>query len=78
MKHDLPGAEQAYRAAIAMEPLDPQAQMNLASLLARQGKVDEARKRAQLALALFAPDQRAEKRRQFEGILAASGAPSGQ
>ncbi|MDR3385469.1 MAG: tetratricopeptide repeat protein [Rudaea sp.] len=69
LKHDAQGAEEAYRDAISMEPLDPQAQMNLALLLARQGRTLEARRQLELALSLLAPDQRDARRRVFEQIL---------
>jgi len=69
MKHDSRGAEEAYRDAITMGPLDPKAQMSLALLLARQGRMLEARKQAELALSLFAPDERDEEHRQFEYVL---------
>lgn len=75
MKHDLQGAELAYRDAIAMEPMDPQAQMNLALLLARQGNAPEARKQAELALSLLAPDQRKAQGKFFEETLDAYSKP---
>jgi len=66
------GAEDAYRRAIALEPLDPHARMTLALLLARQGNRLEAESQAQQALALFPPDDRATQQQHFEQTLAAS------
>ena len=73
---DNAGAEEAYRDAIAMEPLDPQAHMNLALLLARQGNTPGARQEVELALKLFAPDQRDLQRTLFEQVLDASSHPA--
>jgi hypothetical protein len=58
-----------------MEPMDPQAQMNLALLLARQGNAPEARKQAELALSLLAPDQRKAQGKFFEETLDAYSKP---
>jgi len=65
-------AADAYHDAIAMEPLEPQARMVFAMMLARAGQTAEARKLADTALSLFAPDIRAERQRQFESVLAVS------
>jgi Flp pilus assembly protein TadD len=42
LQHD-DGAEEDYRYAITLSPLDPKAHMGFALFLARQGKVAEAR-----------------------------------
>lgn len=75
MKNDPQGAEEAYRDAITMEPLDPLAQMNLALLLARQGRAQEANRQMDLTIGLFAPDERDARRKQFERTLSAAGLP---
>jgi hypothetical protein len=72
LRHDAAGAEEAYGAAISLDPLSPDARMSLAFLQARQGQVDEARKTAEAALSLSAPDERTGRRREFERVLAAS------
>jgi len=48
-RHDLPGAEAEFRAALRLAPLHASAEFGLARTLQRQGKVDDAR----LALARF-------------------------
>ena len=63
------GAEEAYRDAITMEPLDPGAQMTLA-LICAPGRVAEAVEAEQRALSLFAPDERNRRRQEFEHTLA--------
>jgi hypothetical protein len=69
LEGDAKAAEDAYRHAIALEPLDPRARMMLALLLARQGDQDAAREQAEVALGLFAPDDRVIQQRLFEGAL---------
>jgi predicted Zn-dependent protease len=76
LQNDLSGAEEAYRDAINLNPYDPIPQMELASLLASEGKPGEARKQADIALALFATDEREQRRASFEATLAASQAKS--
>jgi tetratricopeptide (TPR) repeat protein len=71
LKGDAKGAEEAYRDAITMGPLDALVRMNLALLLARQGKVQEAHEQANVGLSLLAPDKRAEMQKAFEAALAA-------
>lgn len=72
LQGDAKGAEEAYRDAIALEPFDPGAQMNLALLLARQSRVPEARAAFDKALALFAPEERSQRIVVFERTLAAA------
>jgi tetratricopeptide (TPR) repeat protein len=72
MQQDPAGAEEAYNAAIALDPLSPEAHMNLAFLQVRQGKFDDARKSEETALSLSATQARTKRRQQFEDILAAS------
>jgi len=66
------GAEDAYRDAIKVEPTDPLAHMNLALLLARQGQTPEAREAFAEAEALFAPEERGQRREEFERTVVAS------
>jgi tetratricopeptide (TPR) repeat protein len=68
LQGDLEGAEATYRDAVTSDPFGPQAQMSLALVLARRGKLAEARSAADKALELFPPDQRQIKRRQFERV----------
>jgi tetratricopeptide (TPR) repeat protein len=76
LQGNLTEAEEAYRGAIGMDPLDPVPQITLAMLLAREGHTLEARKAADIALAMFAPDERERRRTAFEQALAsASTAP---
>lgn len=70
LRGDAKGAEQAYRDAIALAPLDPLAHMNLAILLAQEGKITQARQAIAATLPLFAPDQRDARRIEFERALA--------
>ena len=65
-------AEKAYRAAIALDPLSPEAYMNLALLQARQGELDHARITEQLALSLSAPDMRELRRKEFDRAILTS------
>jgi tetratricopeptide (TPR) repeat protein len=71
LQGDLPSAEEAYRSAIDLDARNPVARVTLAMLLAREGRVDEARSQAGTALALFAPDERDQRRAAFEQALAA-------
>jgi len=68
---DTDGADKAYRDAIAMDPLEPEAHMRLALLLARGSRVPEAREAMTQALALYMPQQREARRKEFEAALAA-------
>jgi tetratricopeptide (TPR) repeat protein len=72
MQQDPAAAEEAYNAAITLDPLSPEAHMNLAFLQARQGKLDEARKSEETALSLSATQARTRRRQEFEDVLAAS------
>ena len=63
-------AESAYRAAISIEPLDASAHMNLAVTLVRKGDIDDARKELDDALSLYASDERTQRRKDFDRILA--------
>jgi protein O-mannosyl-transferase len=71
LTHDVASAETAYREAIAASPHEPYPQLQLAMLLARAGKIDEANRFEHAALALFAPNERAEHQREFEQALQA-------
>jgi tetratricopeptide (TPR) repeat protein len=66
LQHDTGGAEAAYRGAIAMDPLAPQPQMALAILLARTGRDEQAKTQLEVALRLFAPDEREIRRQEFK------------
>lgn len=71
--HELQGDAQAaiyaYQDAIRMDALQPLVRMDLALLLARQGKTEDARNVMEVALPLFAPDQRDQRRKEFEAAL---------
>jgi hypothetical protein len=71
-------AESTFHDAIAANPLDPAPHAQLAYLLARQGRLPEARAAADRAIALFAPAERAKNRRLLEEAIqaAASAAPA--
>ncbi len=71
-EHDTQGAAEAYRDAIAMDPLEPTAHMGFALFLARQGKVTEARAALDETLPLWPPDAREKCRQEFERTLAAA------
>ena len=71
MQGDLAQAEVAYRTAVDVNPREPVAQMRLATLLVRAGKLEEALRMEQSALALFAPQQREAQQREFEQALEA-------
>ena len=75
LQGNLPDAELAFREASRMEPLDPVVKHSLALLLVRQGKIDEARTVEKAALALFVPEERAERSGEFEAELAGSPSP---
>jgi hypothetical protein len=64
-------AEAAYREAIAADPQEPLAPLELAELLAREGRVSEAQSIEESALSLFAPEERAVRHQEFEQALAA-------
>ena len=72
LKGNYSGAEEAYRGAIGIDPLNPNAQMNLAMLFAKEGRTMEARNQGEAALPLFAPDKRESRRRIFEEAMARS------
>jgi tetratricopeptide (TPR) repeat protein len=69
MTGNIADAEQAYRAAIALDSREPVTQMLLATLLARTGRATEAKSVAERGLALLPPDERDTQRREFEGVL---------
>jgi len=68
-------AEDAYREAIKLDTRDPVPQITLAMLLARQGRAEEAVTLANVALALFAPDERERRRREFATALSGTATP---
>ena len=72
--HDRQGdsarAEADYRRAIDLAPLDGEAHMRLALLLARRGQNEPAQAEAQRALALFDPDERDAQSALFRKALA--------
>lgn len=72
LKHDDAEANEAFRSAVAFEPLDPEGHLRLAMLLAREKKFEEARAAADTAFKLYAPDERAERKKKFDQVLAAS------
>jgi len=70
LQADTEGAESAYRDAIAMDPLEPEAHMRLALLLARLSRIPEAQAAMTQALALYMPEQRQARLKEFEAALA--------
>jgi tetratricopeptide (TPR) repeat protein len=72
LQGDLAGAQEAYRDAMSMDPLAPGPRVSLAIALARQGQYDAARKTAEEAWPLFAPDDRIEQQQRFERAFARS------
>jgi len=72
LRGDDSGAEGAYRDAIVIDSSEPVAHMNLALLLVKQGKLNDAQSAADIALALFAPDVREARRAEFKKALANS------
>jgi hypothetical protein len=73
-------AEAAARSAIALDSLDPEPQLILASALAFQGKTAEAERVEATGISLLAPDERSRKQENFKDllILIQSHPPSGQ
>jgi hypothetical protein len=72
---DLAGAESAYKDAIKLDPMIPEPHFSLATVLARQGRAQEARRVADDGIALIAPEQRPKAEREFERLL---GTPAGR
>ncbi len=70
LQHDVTGAEEAYRAAIAFDSASPRGYRSLALLLARQGRLDGAREAERKALSLYAPDERVRHEQEFEHVAA--------
>jgi hypothetical protein len=64
------GAEEAYRDAAGLVPIDPDGPMYLALLLARQGRTAEAHEALAKALSLSAPSAQAKVRFLFQEALA--------
>lgn len=62
-------AESSFHDAIASSPLDPAPYVQLAYLLARQGRLPEARAAADRAIELFAPAERAKNRRLLDAAI---------
>lgn len=71
LQGDLEGAENAYRAAMAMDPLEATAPNALALLLLKKGDIVNARAVMESTLALLAPDRRRAQRKDFEVRAAA-------
>ena len=70
MRGDMLAAEQAYRDAEAADPREPMAQMQLALFLAHAGRADESHQAEESALLLFPPEQREQRRKEFEEAVA--------
>jgi tetratricopeptide (TPR) repeat protein len=70
LQHDNAEAENYYRGAIELNPLNPHGYMSLAMLLAEERKVAGAREAFDVALSLYAPAERDQRRREFERFLA--------
>lgn len=73
LQNDPTNAAAAYRDAIDMDPADARPRMNLAYLQLRQGELAAARATADAAFALYAPDERGQRRREFENAAARAG-----
>jgi tetratricopeptide (TPR) repeat protein len=69
LQGDLPGAESAYRDAVRLDPMIPVPHLSLATVLAKQGKIAEARRAAEEGLVLLTPDRQQRSRREFEAFL---------
>lgn len=69
LRHEPADAEAAYNGAIEMDPLSPEARMNLAFLQVRQGYLDQARATLGQALALSPPDAQAQRREEFARVV---------
>jgi hypothetical protein len=66
---DSAGAENAYRELMRLNAVDPLPRLALAQLLAKEGKIAEARAAEDDALQLFPPDEREPRRQAFEQTL---------
>jgi hypothetical protein len=75
LEHDDAAAEEAYRDAISLDPMNPDGYMCLALLLARQKRVDEGYPILNKALSLSAPDTFDKRRSEFERALAQGSTP---
>lgn len=62
-------AEQTARQAVAMDQLDPNPQLTLATALALQGKKDEAKSTEATALALLTPSARPRAQESFDQLM---------
>ncbi len=62
-------AEEAYRAAMRMDTLSPEATMNLALLKARTGEVEQAKAALHVALSLSPVDERARRQQEFDSAI---------
>ena len=71
LQHDNAEAENFYREAIELNPLNPHGYMSLAMLLAEEGRVAGAREAVDVALSLYAPDEKDQRRLEFERFLVA-------
>jgi tetratricopeptide (TPR) repeat protein len=65
-------SEQVLRAAMKVDPLDPQPQMSLAMTLALQGKKEEALKVGEAGIALLPPAERAAGHKMLDKAIASS------
>jgi tetratricopeptide (TPR) repeat protein len=77
LQRDFVESEQAYHRAIELAPYDPQPEMQLALLLARERRTGEASSAANKAIELFPPSERSGRRSLFEQVLAQSAATTG-
>ena len=72
LQGDLTAAEDAYVASAKLDPMDPVPQLARAHLLVKKGDLPQARKIADEAISLFAPDERDARRHAFEQIAASA------
>lgn len=69
LERNIPAAEAASKAATALDNLDPQPQLVLASALALEGKRAEALQYENAAIALLTPEEQPAQRRKFKKLL---------
>jgi tetratricopeptide (TPR) repeat protein len=72
LQGDFKGAEEAYHDAVTADPYDPSPHMQLAMMLIRQGRIEEAHTAADTALSLYSSDIREQHRRELEQAFKAA------
>jgi protein O-mannosyl-transferase len=69
-------AEGVFRSAVEVDPLDSQSRIWLATSLAMQGKLDEARKMGESSISLLPPDKRDSAQKALDQLLHMVSQPS--